>query len=72
MARFLFAMLLALVAATAFDVPQAQAISRNNPYRSFNVSGVNYASMQWESKHGRHTNKSWSNARSSRRFFRGR
>ena len=26
-------------------------ISRNNPYRSFNTSGVNYGSMQWERTH---------------------
>jgi hypothetical protein len=26
-------------------------ISRNNPYRSFNLSGVNYGSMQWEKQH---------------------
>jgi hypothetical protein len=29
----------------------AQVISRNNPYRSFNVSGVNYGSMQWQKQH---------------------
>ncbi|MFM9058492.1 MAG: hypothetical protein ACKOSQ_05155 [Planctomycetaceae bacterium] len=26
----------------------ALAISPQNPYRSFNLSGVNYGSMQWE------------------------
>jgi hypothetical protein len=26
----------------------ASAISPQNPYRSFNLSGVNYGSMQWE------------------------
>lgn len=26
----------------------AAAISPQNPYRSFNLSGVNYGSMQWE------------------------
>jgi hypothetical protein len=26
----------------------ARAISPQNPYRSFNLSGINYGSMQWE------------------------
>jgi hypothetical protein len=26
----------------------ASAISPRNPYRSFNLSGINYGSMQWE------------------------
>jgi hypothetical protein len=29
-------------------VPEASAVSPRNPYRSFNLSGVNYGSMQWE------------------------
>jgi hypothetical protein len=59
-------------ALAAFAQPAEAQISRNNPYRSFNLTGVNYASMQWESSHRRGTNKSWSANRSSRRFFRGR
>lgn len=47
-------------------------ISRNNPYRSFNLTGVNYGSMQWEAKHKRQSTKSWSSGRTHRRFFRGR
>ena len=33
----------------------AAAISPQNPYRSFNLSGINYGSMQWEraQRHGR-------------------
>ena len=38
----LFAVALALLAAPA------QAISPQNPYRTFNLSGINYGSMQWE------------------------
>jgi len=47
-------LLAALVAAAALvDVRPASArLSRNNPYRSFNLSGYNYASMQWERSHG--------------------
>jgi hypothetical protein len=39
-----------LFAASALAVPAtpAFAISPQNPYRSFNLSGVNYGSMQWE------------------------
>lgn len=48
-------LLVALVLTTGFVViGSADAgikISRNNPYRSFNLSGVNYGSMQWEKQH---------------------
>lgn len=29
----------------------AAPISQQNPYRSFNVTGVNYGSMRWEQTH---------------------
>jgi hypothetical protein len=29
----------------------AAPISRNNPYRSFNITGINNASLQWERMH---------------------
>lgn len=56
----------------AYSQPAQAQISRNNPYRSFNLTGVNYGSMQWEAKHKRQGNnsKSWSTRRSHRRFFR--
>lgn len=31
----------------------AAPISRNNPYRTYNLSGINYGSMQWERTHNR-------------------
>lgn len=31
----------------------AQPISRDNPFRSYNLSGVNYGSQQWERDHKR-------------------
>jgi hypothetical protein len=31
-----------------FGCSEAQAVSPQNPYRSFNLSGVNYGSMRWE------------------------
>lgn len=34
----------------------AAPVSLNNPYRSFNLTGVNYGSMRWEAQHrGRST-----------------
>lgn len=41
--------------ALVVDLRPAHAISRNNPFRSFNVTGVNYGSMQWEQSHRRST-----------------
>ncbi len=34
--------------AVALFSPSAHAVSPRNPYRSFNLSGINYGSMQWE------------------------
>jgi len=46
-------MLLAAAAISLGDVRPTAAgpISTNNPYRSFNISGVNYGSMRWEQQH---------------------
>jgi len=67
-----FSIGLVVAAAAAFlqtNAADAGPISRNNPYRSFNISGVNYGSMQWESKHrNSNSSKSWSNGRRSARF----
>lgn len=38
---------LACLAAALWATPSL-GISPNNPYRSFNLSGINYGSMQWE------------------------
>ena len=45
--------LLCAAAVTAMMPSSAHAITihRNNPFRSFNTSGVNYGSMQWEKSH---------------------
>ena len=69
MVRYWF-VLAAFAALFAVSRPAEAQISRNNPYRSFNLTGVNYGSMQWEAKHKRQGNKSWSTGRSQRRFFR--
>lgn len=55
MTRKLLLSLLLLALAAVCDPRPAQAIeiSRNNPYRSFNISGINYGSMQWERDHRR-------------------
>lgn len=45
--RHLFELLIAAAAGLVFSAP---ALARNppNPYSSFNLSGINYGSMQWE------------------------
>ena len=49
---------LALLLAPGFiSTASAQPISRQNPYRSFNITGINYGSQQWERQHhGRYSN----------------
>jgi hypothetical protein len=46
------------VAALVVDARGAEAapVSPRNPYRSFNISGVNYGSMRWERQHA---GRSW-------------
>ncbi len=44
----------------------AEAISPRNPYRSFNLGGVNYGSMRWERTH-RQGRSSWPKNKSARR-----
>ena len=55
MIRKLVLTLLVLSATISFDLPSTDAapISSRNPYRSFNLSGVNYGSVRWEQSHGR-------------------
>lgn len=49
---------------------QAAQINPRNPYRSFNISGINYGSMQWEREHGNNTRMKAAPGR--RTFFRRR
>jgi hypothetical protein len=60
-----------VVAATAglASVSSANPISKNNPYRSFNISGINYGSLNWERSHGKRSSRS---VRSNGGIFRGR
>lgn len=50
--RFFF---MSLVGGAALLCTQGSAdaapVSLNNPYRSFNLTGVNYGSMRWEAQH---------------------
>lgn len=39
------------VVAMAGAAAPVLAISPQNPYRSFNLSGINYGSMRWEQQH---------------------
>ncbi len=47
LARHLAVAVIICVASLAVASP-ALAVSPRNPYRSFNLSGINYGSMQWE------------------------
>jgi hypothetical protein len=47
--RFRLASVLAIACGVALALTApARAVSPRNPYRSFNLSGINYGSMQWE------------------------
>ncbi len=48
----------------------AEAISPRNPYRTFNLGGVNYGSMRWERTH-RQGRSSWPKNKSARPQVRG-
>jgi hypothetical protein len=66
------ALVLAVAGAVcACDARLADAgpVSTRNPYRSFNITGVNYGSMQWERSNGR---ASRGGARYGGLFFRRR
>ena len=62
--------LLTLTAVTILSMSafcrSADAISPRNPYRSFNLGGVNYGSMRWERTH-RQGRSSWPKNKSARR-----
>jgi hypothetical protein len=74
MIKYFAVSLLALLTLLVVDLRPADAaiVSRNNPYRSFNVSGVNYASMQWQRQNRSRNGSAWSSNRSSGRMFRRR
>jgi hypothetical protein len=40
-----------VVAALGAQKVDGVTISPQNPYRSFNISGINYGSMKWEKSH---------------------
>ena len=67
MTRFI---LLTLITVTILSISafcrSADAISPRNPYRSFNLGGVNYGSMRWERTH-RQGRSSWPKNKSARR-----
>jgi hypothetical protein len=47
----LAALAVAALMASSSSTATAAPISRNNPYRSFNITGINNASLQWERMH---------------------
>jgi hypothetical protein len=46
-------LVLAILAVLAVATTEAGPISLMNPYRSYNLSGINYGSEQWEKDHAR-------------------
>jgi hypothetical protein len=46
--RRLLPLLAVVTVVLLFSAPPAQARNPPNPYSSFNLSGINYGSMQWE------------------------
>ncbi len=68
----------AIIAAAALGVTTpsryAFAVSPRNPYRSFNLSGINYGSMRWErtqrQKQGSRFSTNWSTKNSRTRSSR--
>jgi hypothetical protein len=56
-----------LLALLAFP-PASKAGSPSNPYRSFNISGINYGAQVWDREHGVSQPKS----RGARFFWRWR
>jgi hypothetical protein len=46
--RHLLPLLAAAAAGLVFSASPALARNPSNPYSSFNLSGINYGSMQWE------------------------
>lgn len=71
MMRHLVLALLLLASAFAASSASAYPISPNNPYRSFNITGINYGSMQWERDHrGWNGYRGFNGYRIHRGFFR--
>lgn len=54
--KFCVAVIVCL-AASFFSASESSGavVSPRNPYRSFNISGINYASMKWEKQHRKST-----------------
>jgi hypothetical protein len=57
MSRKFYVAVIVGLAASFFSAGESSgaAVSPRNPYRSFNISGINYASMQWEKQHRKST-----------------
>ena len=67
MTRFILLTLTTVtILSTSAFCRSADAISPRNPYRSFNLGGVNYGSMRWERTH-RQGRSSWPKNKSARR-----
>lgn len=63
MLRWIMLLVLGVTAIAAFDTANVLAGSSKNPYSSFNISGINYGSQQWEREHGGKGSSSHSSGR---------
>jgi hypothetical protein len=70
--RVVVALFVVVAASLVADVADAAPVSRNNPYASFNISGVNYGSMLWEQQHRGSSSNSRSYSGGGARVFRRR
>ena len=66
MTRLILLTLTTVILSMSAFCRSADAISPRNPYRSFNLGGVNYGSMRWERTH-RQGRSSWPKNKSARR-----
>ncbi|WP_254512240.1 hypothetical protein [Anatilimnocola floriformis] len=53
MTRLIILLLAVLVTTASFNALEVVAGSSKNPYSSYNISGINYGSQQWEREHGK-------------------
>ena len=59
--KLILGLFVVAAAAGLANSSSANPISKYNPYRSFNVTGINYGSLKWEREHGHratHTHRS--------------
>ena len=67
MSRLIILLLAVLITTASFNTLDVLAGSSKNPYSSYNISGINYGSQQWEREHGKGATQQMSRGRFRRR-----